>query len=73
MTPERKRLLFLDLDGVLNSRDFFQRTPQGEGLAVGSAGHLDPAAILRLLAVIEATGCSPPHGGSSTPTSRSRR
>lgn len=52
------RVLFLDIDGVLNSEAWFARQ-RGRGLTIISnrAELLDPAAVAQLNRVVEATGC----------------
>lgn len=54
----RMRVLFLDLDGVLNSEAFFARQ-RGRGLVIISnrAELLDPAAVAHLNRIVETTGC----------------
>ena len=50
-----RRVCFLDVDGVLNSERFFERTGRQDRFGVGS-DRLDPEALARLDRVLEATG-----------------
>jgi hypothetical protein len=47
-------VLFLDIDGVLNSTAYWWR--EGQDVPMGQAGAIDPAAVARLNRIIEATG-----------------
>ena len=51
------RVIFLDFDGVLNSRQFMEsgQFGTGEGLDFGHS-QIDPAAVERLNKIVEATG-----------------
>lgn len=47
-------LIALDVDGVLNSTRYW--FDSGQRLPMGQAGAIDPAAVVRVNAIIEATG-----------------
>jgi CheY-like chemotaxis protein len=50
------KVLFLDVDGVLNSGDWYRSArPQPSGIEIALLD-LDPAAVARLLTVLELTG-----------------
>ena len=53
-------VLFLDIDGVLNSLDWYERRAGSLGIEATSrpANELDPFAVERLNRVMTATGCS---------------
>lgn len=48
------RVVFLDFDGVLNSRDFLRR--QWDAGVPWGAGHIDPGNVSRLQEIVGATG-----------------
>jgi hypothetical protein len=55
------RLIFLDIDGVLNSTRFIEETTGGEGVVIvngefDATAHIDPSRVTRLNALIAATG-----------------
>lgn len=55
------RLIFLDIDGVLNSRRFIEESTDGEGVIIvngelDATAHIDPSRVVRLNALIAATG-----------------
>lgn len=53
-----KPLLALDLDGVLNSGDYFARLQEESGIVLVSGAQLfDPQAIVHLNRIVAATGC----------------
>ena len=61
MSPRERNpaqpVLFLDIDGVLNSGAYYKGlTDKGEG-AESAVDHLDPAAIVHLNRLVAATGC----------------
>lgn len=49
------KLLFLDIDGVLNSTRYWWS--QDRNLPMGQAGALDPAAVERLNQIVDQTNC----------------
>jgi hypothetical protein len=49
------RVVFLDLDGVLNSDRYFEHTPWPEGASWWSAAAIDPAAVQLLNALVSQT------------------
>ena len=49
------RLLFLDIDGVLNSTSYWHG--QECHLPLGKSGAIDAAAVARLNAIVDQTGC----------------
>jgi hypothetical protein len=49
------RVVFLDLDGVLNSDRYFADTPWPEGASWWSVAAIDPAAVQRLNALVSQT------------------
>lgn len=53
------RVLFLDIDGVLNSDEFFQRAVEANGgpLPLGVA-HLDPVAVTRVQDLVRKTNAT---------------
>jgi hypothetical protein len=56
-----KRLIFLDIDGVLNSVQFLADNTNGEGVVIvdgvfDATAHIDPLRVARLNRLIEATG-----------------
>lgn len=48
------RVIFLDVDGVLNCRNRWESLPQANSRSIGSK--VDPDAVIRLRAILEATG-----------------
>lgn len=50
------KIIFLDIDGVLNSWDYWYRVPKEERANEGTAGSFDDEAVERLNQVIEETG-----------------
>jgi hypothetical protein len=50
-----ERLLFLDIDGVLNSTRYWWASDRS--LPMGKAGAVDPDAVARLNQIVDATGC----------------
>ena len=48
------RVLFLDFDGVLNSRTFLLAHPEA---TIGSADQIDPNAVARVCEIVDETGC----------------
>lgn len=50
------KIIFLDIDGVLNSWDYWHRVPKEERANDGTAGEFDDEAIERLNRIIEETG-----------------
>jgi hypothetical protein len=51
------KVLFLDIDGVLNSTDFLQRKAARNGGRVIGTDHIDPDAVSRLNTIIAMTDC----------------
>jgi hypothetical protein len=56
-----KRLIFLDIDGVLNSVEFRADNTNGEGVVIvdgafDATAHIDPLRVARLNRLIDATG-----------------
>jgi hypothetical protein len=55
------KILFLDIDGVLNSAQFFKRNSQSSVLTVPKEpypdGHIDPDAVAVLNEIVRETGC----------------
>jgi hypothetical protein len=56
-----KPLIFLDIDGVLNSAQFLADNTNGEGVVIvdgafDATGHIDPLRVARLNRLIDATG-----------------
>ncbi len=54
-------LIFLDIDGVLNSTRFIEESTDGEGVVIvngefDATAHIDPSRVVRLNALIAATG-----------------
>ena len=49
------RIIFLDVDGVLNSTQFFQQQ-RDTGAMKSLADHIDPAAVARLNTIVQRTG-----------------
>lgn len=59
--PSSSGLIFLDIDGVLNSALFLAESTDGEGVIIvdgefDATAHIDPSCVTRLNALIEATG-----------------
>lgn len=55
-----KRIIFLDIDGVLNSAQFLAGSTSGEGVVIvngafDATAHIDPQRVARLNRLIEAT------------------
>lgn len=55
-----KRLIFLDIDGVLNSAQFHADNTNGEGVVIvngafDATAHIDPQRVARLNCLIEST------------------
>lgn len=50
------RIIFLDVDGVLNSAAFAQRVFENEGIRIFNEDMLDKCAITYLKQIVEATG-----------------
>lgn len=48
-------VLFLDIDGVLNSTSYWHDA--GEKLPMGKAGAIDPQAVARLNQIVQSTNC----------------
>lgn len=56
-----RKLIFLDIDGVLNSAQFIATQTNGEGVVIvdgefDATHHLDPARVARLNRLVSATG-----------------
>jgi len=56
-----KRVLFLDIDGVLNSHEYWDRltadTKNKMRIIPGGEGQIDPVAVSRLEVILKDTGC----------------